>query len=436
MSKFFKTNISLAVVVILAALPISRWFFIAPVGARFSNLGLTMTSLGQIAGLLGVTLFAVNLIISVRLKILDKIFYGLNNLYNLHHQIGAIAFCLLLFHPLFLVVRYALLSLQSAALFFVPFQDLAMTFGILGLIFMIVLMVLTLYIKLKYQIWKVSHKLMVAVFVLAILHVFLITSDVSRDGLLRFYILGLGILGLALSGYKAYFSKLWPQSIEYVIKSVAPLNDNMIEIELAPQAGNRVFKFMPGQFIFISFMSSGISREAHPFSISSAMREKNLKLVIKALGDFTGKLNNLKAGDRALVEGPFGRFSYKTIANKNQIWIAGGVGVTPFLSMARSLSEPDQRVDLYYCTRNIGEAVLIDELSALALANKNLRLISWFSDERGFITGNNIIEISQGLTDKDIFICGPVPFMDGLRKQLKELRVSGKNIHLEKFKLL
>ena len=207
MSNSFKKNISLAVLLILAFLPIIRWLFIAPLDLRFSNLNLATTSLGQTTGLLGLMLFALTLIIGARLKVLGKFFSGLNNLYGWHHQIGAIAFCLLLFHPLFLVIKYIVVSLQSAALFFFPFQDPALTFGIIGLLFMIVLMVLTFYIKLKYQHWKISHKLMVVVFIFALLHVLLIASDVSRDGLLRFYVVGLGFVSLLVSGYKAYFSQ-------------------------------------------------------------------------------------------------------------------------------------------------------------------------------------------------------------------------------------
>ena len=434
MGKFLKYNSGWLAILFLAILPVIRWAFLLPLNSRFFDLGMTATSFGQVAGLLGMTLFAINLILSSRLKILDRYYLGLSNVYKYHARLGALSFSLLLFHPLFLVVTYIQISLRSAALFLLPSGNLAVTYGIIALLLMIILMVLTFYIKLKYHHWKISHKFMVVVFVFAILHILLIASDISRDNFLRVYILSLAVLGLVAGFYRAFLSKYWNDSLTYNIIKITWLSDQVAEIELKPK--NKKLDFSAGQFAFFRFFSENLSSEGHPFSLASAPGEGNLKIMIKALGDYTAKLNNLRVGDYVAVDGPFGRFSYKHISNQNQIWLAGGIGITPFLSMARDLKNSDYKIDLYYCTNNIQEAVLLDELTGLKLINNNLRIISWCSSDQGRITSQKIVELSHSLEDKDIMLCGPDIFMAGLRQQFLALHVSDRRIHWEQFKFL
>lgn len=432
---FFKKNFGWLTILILTILPVARWFFMLPLNIRLFDSNAVMTSLGQIAGLLGMALFSLNLILASRLKFLDKYFYGLDKVYNYHRATGAIAFSLLLFHPLFLVVKYVQISLRSAALFLLPFTgDPAITYGIIALILMIALMSVTFYIKLKYQNWKISHKFMVAVFVFAILHTLYISSDISRDAVLRFYILALACLGLAAGFYRSFLSKFLNNNFTYKIIGLNRLNRSMVEIELKPTG--RMIKFQAGQFVFLSFKAAGLNQEIHPFTIASSPREENLKFVIKALGDYTDRLENLRVGDLASVEGPFGKFSYKNVANKNQVWLAGGVGITPFLSMAGDLRDSDCKIDLYYCTKDKAEAVLLERLAGLSLANHNFKIRSWCSVDSGRINAEKIAELSQGLAGKDIFICGPAPFMESLEEQFLEMKIPASSIHWENFNLI
>ncbi|MFZ4632223.1 MAG: ferric reductase-like transmembrane domain-containing protein [Patescibacteria group bacterium] len=417
----------------LVTVPIISWFLMDQLKYRFFGFVGAMTSLGQLAGILGLVLFSLNLILSARLKVIERFFYGLNNIYSYHHKLGAIAFSLILFHPLFLVVSYLSVSLKSAADFFIPFNNIPITYGIFALLLMIVLMALTFYIKLKYNQWKFSHKFMVLVFVFALLHSMFISSDISRDMFLRIYLLGLGFIGLAASFYQAFLKKLINNHKIYNLKNINILNPQVVELELEPRG--KVMKFFPGQFVFMRFLSGNIGTEAHPFSISSGPAGDNLKIVIKSLGDFTDQLKNLQPGVAVEIEGPYGKFSHQNILNKNQVWIAGGVGITPFVSMARSLADDGYNIDLYYCTKNLGEAVLLNELKEIE-TNKKIKLISWYSDEKGYLSAKAISEITTGIDNKDFLICGPLPFMLAMQKQLIDLNIKKKNIHFENFKLL
>jgi len=286
-----RKKLGILAIFILVLIPFGRWFFIEPLNYRFFNFIATMTSIGQMLGIIGLALFSINLILSFRIKIVERFFYGLNNIYNFHHQIGALSFALLLFHPLFLVFSYLSVSLKSAADFLIPFNNIPVTYGSLSLIIMMILIILTFYIKLKYHIWKFSHKFMVLAFMFALLHSVFIPSDISRDGFLRIYLLTLGLIGFGFGFYQAFLSKLFNFNLIYNLKKINILNSQVVELELEPRS--RRLKFYPGQFIFIRFLSGSIGVESHPFSISSGSSKDDLKIVVKSLGDFTNKLKDL-----------------------------------------------------------------------------------------------------------------------------------------------
>jgi predicted ferric reductase len=200
---------------------------------------------------------------------------------------------------------------------------------------------------------------------------------------------------------------------------------------MSPLSEKLVFK--AGQFIFISFEQRGFSAESHPFSIVSSESDHDITLGIKALGDFTKKLSALKRGTIAKIEGPFGVFSYKGAVNKNQIWIAGGIGITPFISMAKTIQDSEYNVDIYYCVNDKNEAIFADELDTISRNNRSIRFIPWISKEKGYINTQSMSQLSGNLVDKDYFLCGPPAMMKSMRKQLEKINIPENHIHSEEF---
>lgn len=418
------------IVVILSVIPVIIWAFMMPLGARFADLNSITTSLGQILGLVGMALFSINLILAGRFKLLDRYFKGLDKVYAHHSKIGAISFSMLLLHPLFLVVKYIFISTKQAALFFVPFVDLNITWGIISLLIMIILISFTFYIKLKYNTWKMSHYYMKLAFFFAVLHTFLISSDISRNNLLRYYILFLVIVAAVVSIRKVIVDKLSLVKYKYKVKNVLQLNKDIVEIEMEPLGEKMTFK--AGQFAFFSFLSQNVSAESHPYSLSSSNSNDNLKITVKNLGDFTSSLINLKINDGVIIEGAYGNFSYRNVTNKNQIWIAGGIGVTPFYSMAQNLSE-GYNIDFYYSVKEASDAVYVKELQDISLKNPNFKFNLWAANVKGYINAGVMVNISGGCEGKDIFFCGPSALMESLKTQFVSLGVDSKDIHYEDF---
>ena len=417
--------------IILALLPIPIWMSLESLHIRFLSPATTLTSIGEITGLVGMMFFSLDFILSTRLKFLEAYFGGLNRVYLAHHIFGGIAFILILIHPLPLAGVYALESVKSAALFLLPGTDWTINFGIASLFLMMALLILTFFVVIPYQRWKFSHKFLGLAFFLGGIHSFFVSSDISFYPAMFWYMLLFSILGLIAFLYRLFWKLFVKRSIYSVIK-VKKLAQNVIEVDL--QSVKRPLIFSPGQFVFVSFKDKAISSEMHPFSISSSPAEGMLDITVKAEGDYTRKLLQLHEGVQAFVEGPFGSFRYDVCPNNNQIWIGGGIGIAPFLAMAKTLSDhPTIHVDLYYAMHDESEAVYIEELQSLAALYPNFAVAPFYSAKKGRLSADTIAKASGDITRKDIFLCGPPLMMHSLVTQLKKLGVPKEQLHSEEF---
>ena len=432
-----KSRLGLFILFAAVLFPVIVWFLMAPLSFRFGDSFMAMTSVGQITALIGLSLFAVTLILSARLPIFEDYFGGLDRVYRIHHYSGTIAFVFLLVHPLVLAVRLIPISVVDAARFMLPSGDWALNFGLLSLMLMMSLLTVTFFAKWRYTYLRFAHQILGVAFFFGALHAFLIPSDIAQNPVLRYYMLGLAFIGLLLYSYRSLFGAVLVKKYVYRVSQVNDLGQGITEVVMVPE-GNRMY-YTPGQFLFISFRDGGISNEVHPFSISSAPTEDVLRITVKALGDWTSELKYLNIGSTAQIEGPFGTFSYLKSENQKQVWVAGGIGVTPFLNMARNLrvnQRPGLQIDFYYTTRTEDEMVFRAEFDAIAAACPGLRFIPYISERFGFLTAQVIQDMSGDLHATDIFVCGPPPMMQGLKTQFLAAKVPRRLIHMEEFKLL
>ena len=413
-------------VILVSFLPIIFWVLAPSFTPRFGNLNLILKSVGQLAALIGVAMFAVNLILSARLKIFDKYFGGLNRLYDKHNLLGQIALVLLMVHPLLLVPTYAT-SYSGAAKFLLPIDDWEKTLGILALFTMIGLIVLTLYLRPKYNIWKWTHKFLGGVFFLGALHMFFITSDVSRFLPLKIYMLFLSGLAITAFIYRSSLGNILIKKYDYKVIKVVQLTKNATKIVMSPIS--EVLKFKAGQFVFITFDNEFVTKESHPFSISSSTSDDELAIIVKNLGDYTSQISKITVGSKAKIEGPFGVFTCDQAKNKKQVWIAGGVGITPFISMAASLPKAEgYDIDLIYSVKSAKEAILPNEL-----IKADIRLTLYDADKKGLINLDYIKSTVGDFSGKDIFICAPPGMIASLKQQLASIGVNKNKIHSEEF---
>ena len=132
---------------------------------------------------------------------------------------------------------------------------------------------------------------------------------------------------------------------------------------------------------------------------------------------------------RIRIEGPFGLFTQDNIKENNQIWIGGGIGITPFLSLSKEMR--NKKATLYWCVNNLEEAVYASELERTVKNNQNLEVIIWASKDKGYLSVDkmNIDDFSTTA----FLICGPEPLKQSIFKQLKQQNVKSSQIHDEEF---
>lgn len=422
---------------LVCALPVIRWATWQPLDQHFATPVLTLLSLGQVAGLLGLTMYSFNLLLATRIKVFEDLFGGLNKVFIAHHIIGGLALIMLMMHPIMLALRLAPSSLHAAAMLLLPTLDnLPVAYGVLSLWGTILLLYLTFFVKLPYPVWLTSHKFLGVFFFLGGLHTLFIPNDLSRDPWLKSYMLGLVVLGIVSYLYRTILPSLLVRRYNYLVRTATLKAPGVITIDLIPE--NQLMNFRAGQFVFVSFKAPGISAEWHPFSISSAPGSGDFMITVKSLGAYTKKLTMMMpalTGCRVRVEGAYGRFSFENYGNPQQVWIGGGIGIVPFLSMAHAMGAGPYNIDLYYSVKSESELIDIESLLATQIntADRVLRVFPFVADKQGFLTAKYVASQSPNLTDRDILICGPPPMMQALRQQFQDAGVRSGAIHTEEF---
>jgi predicted ferric reductase len=170
--------------------------------------------------------------------------------------------------------------------------------------------------------------------------------------------------------------------------------------------------------------------------MTSSPSERVLSFAAKSLGDYTQTLQKIKKGTEVLIEGPYGRFSYRYHANPKQIWIGGGIGITPFVSMLKSLpGDAFYSIVLYYLGRDTQEAVFMDEIKKAVNGKKNIRYKLWLSKEKGRITVENMMAEVPDMKERDILLCAPPSMLTALKKQLQQAGIAKSQVHTEEFEM-
>ncbi len=420
----------LAILAILGIL-IAGWFSVMPISDRIYNVQETLRSIGQLTALLGFGMIAINLILSGRFKRLETFFGGMDKMYILHHILGGIGFIFVLLHPLFIAGAYYIDSPIAASNILLPGANVYKNLGNISLILFMTLIVLTLFVKLPYELWHKTHKLMGLAFLLGGVHAYFMGSDVRANLMLRAMILLLTFVALSVYAYRTLFGRWLVSRCRYKIKSVHELNKEVTQIILTTK-GERL-RFVPGQFAFFTFSLANGKHETHPFSISSSNQNEELIITAKAFGDFTANTRALKIGSVVWVEGPYGKF----LSNKSseQVWIAGGIGVTPFASRIFSGLHAYNQIDFFYTASEANEMVYTRELINQSEQFKQLKLHFHATKEKGRLTADVVKEQIKHINKRVFYLCGPIMMMNSLRQQLLEAGVPDQNIFTEQFSI-
>lgn len=386
-------------------------------------------------GVAGYYLFALSLLLSSRWRKLEDWFGGLDQIYHIHRKLGIWGFCLILIHPWAEAFKWLPERIDKFFLFILPLHGrLSVNLGSYAFWLMLLILGITLLKLLPYDKWKTLHKFMSLVFILASLHIVLSDKRVGSTFAqsLLYIPMGIGFIGIL---YKQVYIPFFAKLLLLDVIKVQQISDNVVEASLTPKG--MPLRFIPGQYGFFSFEGSSLSTESHPFTLIESPDGSSISILVKCRGDFTTELyRNLKEGDRAYFEGPYGRFDYNKTGD-SQIWIAGGIGVVPFLAWIRTLSRKsrqDRKIDFYYCVHRRSDAVFYEEFQEFAKKHDGFRIFLHCSEDGNRLDIQKIVDAGSGsFTDTQVFMCGPLKLVRYCEKQFQIHGISKENIFFENF---
>jgi len=367
--------------------------------------------------------------------------WGEDVIYHFHRQISLIAVGLVIAHPVILfVVRPELLFLLN----FIDAEWRA-RFASLSTYSLIALVVMSLWrakLKIRYETWHLTHIVLAVVAVTAgILHMigwrYYLTTPWKRE-----LWIGLTIFWIGLLFYVRIIKPLFLLRRPYRVSEVREERGDTWTLVMRPD-GHPGFRFGPGQFAWLTVWGSPFKITGHPFSFSSsaAVTDGHVDLTIRNLGDFTSVIYKVPVGQRVYLDGPYGTFTIGNPADMH-VLIAGGVGITPMMSMIRALADRgDKRpVILLYGSKDWESITFREQLEALK-ERLNLKIVhvllnppAGWTGEQGYISAEMFRRhLPPPYSDHEYFICGPGVMMDTIEEALGEMHVPLSKYHSERY---
>jgi predicted ferric reductase len=402
-----------------------------------------LRELGKMFALTAAPLLLLQAVLAARLRAVSRP-YGLDMVMRFHKGMGTLAVLMLLAHPVLIDLSDGQWGLITRLI-----QPWHVVLGKLALL-LLVTQAVTSHLQrrwLGFQTWRRLHQAAPVIWGFALLHSLSMEGDLE---LLPVRVLWIAA-GATAYGFYLYRKVILPRRQRrraWEVTDVRQETHDVWTLTFQPPPGVAHFTYWPGQFRFVSLLRPGrpFSGEEHHFTISSSPTTPGVHTsTIKESGDFTRTIGQTRPGDKALIEGPYGRFSQALYPHQRDlVFIAGGIGITPLMSMLRTLRDTQADVDvlLLYGNKTEADIVFREELAQMAAGAARLRVVHVLSHagtdwegETGYVDREKIERHCGAVAGKAFHLCGPAAMMDMLRGALRELRVPASHIHAERFYL-
>ncbi|MCB1967269.1 ferric reductase-like transmembrane domain-containing protein [Accumulibacter sp.] len=379
-----------------------------------------------ISGWAGTGLLVSSLLLMVREPHLARLLGGLELSYRWHHRCGMLAYLLLLCHPLALALdgwseapHLAWQTLDPRS------QSWPLWLGWTGLLLLMFGLATTFAVHLPYRRWRNFHFVLAAGVVSGLAHVYVLLGN---DRML----LALLAVAMLAIGWRLLASDLGLAARPYRVTQVERAAAGVIEASLAPCAA--ALAVTPGQFILAAF-GDGVHYqgcgEFHPFTVSGIDRQGRLRISVKALGPCSRHLQEVEAGVLVHLEGPFGTFLHD-LRPIPQLWVAGGIGITPFIAELRA-QHCSQPTTLLYLYRHDADALFLEELETANREDPQFVLLTDASGPEQPDVDRLLDQVSR-LGERQVHMCGPQPLLAEISRALRRRGVSTAAVHFESFR--
>lgn len=423
------------------------WLIADPIFVNDYNFFALRNAMMNYTGVIGIGVMSIAMILAIRPALFDSWFGGLDKSYRLHKWLGITALIISITHYLWAngpkwAVGLGLLARperhkppeESLTIlrFFQEQRGLAEGIGEWAFYGAVILMVLALVKWFPYKYFFKTHRIIAIAYLMLVLHS-IVLMDFSYWGEFIGPVMAVltagGVVGALFSLTRSIGVR---RRFQAEIDDLEFHPDNKI-LKVSLNLKDRWPGHRAGQFVFLTFDEN---EGPHPFTISSSWHmDGRLVFMIKGLGDYTRQLpDKLKTGDSVLVEGPYGQFNFQG-EKENQIWVAGGIGITPFISRMQDLAKSPQQkqIDLFYSTDMPDDSFLESVIKGAKQSNINLHLMT--PKTHGRVSTDLITQEVPEWKKADVWFCGPASFGESIKKGFDLLGLGAENFHQELFEM-
>jgi predicted ferric reductase len=400
--------------------------------------------LSMALGFAGMALLGLQFLLTARFRRASAPF-GIDIIYYFHRFLAVIGFTLILTHLLIIWIDNPT-ALGASNPMVAPWY---MTAGRAALVFFAFIIATSLWrkqLRIEYDRWRLWHAVLAtAAFLLAMVHIegvgYYINAPVKRMLWTTFT-----LFWILLIIYVRLVKPARLRNAPYRVTEVRPECGRVWTLVLEPD-GHPGLRFAPGQFAWLTLGESPFHVREHPFSFaSSAEHSGSLSFTIKEVGDFTKTIKDRQPGEIAYLDGPYGVFTAERYpASPGFVFIAGGVGIAPIMSMLRTLADLGnyRPLILIYGNQHWKRIAFREELGELQ-ARLTLQVVHVLTDppedwqgERGYIRQELLTRyLPANRGEVEYFICGPTPMRKAAEYALHHLQIPLKRVHSELFDLV
>ncbi|WP_341927146.1 ferredoxin reductase family protein [Nocardioides psychrotolerans] len=429
----------------LSLLLVTYWWVAGGGVQDLGGLATGLTSVGRISALVASALLLVQVVLMARVPLLEQAF-GQDRLAAQHRVVGFTSFNLMLVHIAFITWGYAAGRLGDAP---GTLWDLTIDYpgmllaaaGTLCLVMVVVTSARAARRRLRYESWHLIHLYAYLGVGLALPHQLWTGQEflVSPAATVFWWSAWALAAGTVLVWRVAL--PLWRTlHHELRVTSVVREAEGVVSVHVTGHRLDRLHA-EAGQFFNWRFHGREGWTRANPYSLSAAPDGRGLRITVKDAGDGSAAAAVLRPGTRVLVEGPYGRLSPRARSRDKIALIGAGVGITPLRALAEGLAyRPGDAVLLQ---RFGTEPLFVTELDQLArerglhvvhLPGRRRAADSWLGDGMGRHTDVSALLVwVPDLADRDVYVCGPSPWTDAVRRTALAAGLPPEQLHVENF---
>ena len=389
-------------------------------------------AIGKTLGLVGFFVLSFQYLWTAKFRFLERL-RSYDGRVAVHRTMGFLGILAIALHPVLILASYAAWGMGLDI-------SVAMGLGFLALLLLLLIVGSTFLSRIwgvRYNQWKKLHWFTFPVLTLVFFHSIVLGGDLY--GIARYVWIALWGLHLVVLVSKTIHKlRAWFSSAR--VMSVSRPAPGITSLTIEKPKGS----YLPGQFAFISLKMDGRWESWHPFSLTSNPSEDHLSMTIKGLGDFTGRIQGVKAGDPIKIDAAYGSFSPRAFPDRRYVMIAAGVGLTPIYGVLKDLRRHSNPPDviLLYCVHHESDILFKQDLDQWFEARQNWQLVyictsqpDW-GGESGRMTPERVLPLCNLSLEGTFFLCGPAAMVAAISRYLRSQGIPRSRIRQEQFVFL